>query len=223
MEQMKENKVNAEPKTAIDELLELIRPIPRPKPALAPKPPKEKYHDGNRGPDERRVAPDKKRTYEVSEMWDVHHEIVRRLLIGQKVVNIAKDLKVSEAMVSYTRNSPVVREKLEIMKGARDAETIDLAKRIRENAPQSLRLLEDIISGEVDGTSVPLNMRRQEANMMMNRAGFAPVQTIKGAILHGHYTSEEIDDIKKRAVEDGLKSGLVIEAEVEEITDEEAE
>ena len=73
---------NAEPKTAIDELLELIRPIPRPKPALAPKPPKEKYHDGNRGPDERRVAPDKKRTYEVSEMWDVHHEIVRRLLIG---------------------------------------------------------------------------------------------------------------------------------------------
>ena len=223
MEQMKENKVNAEPKTAIDELLELIRPIPRPKPALAPKPPKEKYHDGNRGPDERRVAPDKKRTYEVSEMWDVHHEIVRRLLIGQKVGNIAKDLKVSEAMVSYTRNSPVVREKLEIMKGARDAETIDLAKRIRENAPQSLRLLEDIISGEVDGTSVPLNMRRQEANMMMNRAGFAPVQTIKGAILHGHYTSEEIDDIKKRAVEDGLKSGLVIEAEVEEITDEEAE
>ena len=223
MEQMKENKVNAEPKTAIDELLELIRPIPRPKPALAPKPPKEKYHDGNRGPDERRVAPDKKRTYEVSEMWDVHHEIVRRLLIGQKVVNIAKDLKVSEAMVSYTKNSPVVREKLEIMKGARDAETIDLAKRIRENAPQSLRLLEDIISGEVDGTSVPLNMRRQEANMMMNRAGFAPIQTIKGAILHGHYTSEEIDDIKKRAVEDGLKSGLVIEAEVEEITDEEAE
>ena len=223
MEQMKENKVNAEPKTAIDELLELIRPIPRPKPALAPKPPKEKYHNGNRGPDERRVAPDKKRTYEVSEMWDVHHEIVRRLLIGQKVVNIAKDLKVSEAMVSYTKNSPVVREKLEIMKGARDAETIDLAKRIRENAPQSLRLLEDIISGEVDGTSVPLNMRRQEANMMMNRAGFAPVQTIKGAILHGHYTSEEIDDIKKRAVEDGLKSGLVIEAEVEEITDEEAE
>jgi len=86
-----------------------------------------------------------------------------------------------------------------------------------------LRLLEDIISGEVDGTSVPLNMRRQEANMMMNRAGFAPIQTIKGAILHGHYTSEEIDDIKKRAVEDGLKSGLVIEAEVEEITDEEAE
>jgi len=102
------------------------------------------------------------------------------------------------------------------MKGARDSETLELAKRIRENAPASLRLLEDIVTGEVDGTVVPLNMRRQEANMMMNRAGYAPVQTIKGAILHGHYTSDEIDDIKKRAVEDGLKSGVVVEGEVVE-------
>ena len=205
----------SEPETVMNEMLEMLRPAARP--ALAPKPPKEKYHNGNRGPDERRVDPDKKRTFEVSAMWDVHHEIVRRLLIGQKVVNIAKDLNVSEAMVSYTRNSPVVREKLEIMKGARDAETLDLAKRIRENAPQSLRLLEDIINGEVDGTTVPLNMRRQEANMMMNRAGFAPVQTIKGAILHGHYTTDEIDDIKKRAVEGGLKSGLVVDVKAIEM------
>jgi len=211
---------DAEPKTPMDELLDLLGETPKPVRVHAPKPPKEKYHNGNRGPDERRVDPSKKRTFEVSEMWDVHHEIVRRLLIGQKVVNIAKDLNISEATVSYTRNSPVVRDKLEIMKGARDAETLDLAKRIRENAPQSLRLLEDIIDGEVDGTTVPLNMRRQEANMMMNRAGFAPIQTIKGEVLHGHYTKDEIDDIKKRAVEDGLKSGLVIEGEVTEVESE---
>ena len=207
---------DAEPKTVMDELLDLLSG----KPEAKPKRDMTKYRDGNRGPDERRVDPGEKRTFEVSEMWDVHHEIVRRLLLGQKVVGIARDLGVSEAMVSYTRNSPVVRGKLEIMKGARDAETLDLAKRIRENAPESLRLLEDIISGEVDGTSVPLNMRRIEANTMMNRAGFAPVQTIKGAILHGHYTSDEIDDIKKRAVEDGLKSGVVVEGEVVEIGEE---
>ena len=204
---------NAEPKTVLDEMLDILQPSERPKRDMS------KYSNGNRGPDERRVDPSDKRTFEVSEMWDVHHEIVRRRLLGQKVVNIAKDLGVSEAMVSYTVNSPVVKDKLEIMKGARDAETIDLAKRIRENAPQSLRLLEDIISGEVDGTVVPLNMRRQEANMMMNRAGFAPVQTIKGAILHGHYTSDEIDEIKKRALEDGLKSGVVVDGEATEINE----
>lgn len=204
---------DAEPKTIMDEMLDILQK-PKPKRDMT------KYSNGNRGPDERRVDPSEKRTFEVSQMWEIHHEIVRRRLLGQKVVNIAKDLGISEATVSYTVNSPVVRDKLEIMKGARDAETIDLAKRIRENAPQSLRLLEDIISGEVDGNAVPLNMRRIEANTMMNRAGFAPVQTIKGAILHGHYTSEEIAGIKKRAVEDGLKSGLVVEGEVVEEEEE---
>jgi len=214
---------DAEPKTVMDELLALIRPIPVPKPKLAPKPPKEKYHDGNRGPDERRVDPSKKKTFEISTMWEIHHEIVRRLLIGQKVVNIAKDLNISEATVSYTRNSPVVRDKLEIMKGARDAETLDLAKRIRENAPQSLRLLEDIISGEVDGVSIGIGLRAREANTMLARSGFGPIQNIKGAILHGHYSREEIEDIKKRALEDGLKAGLVVEGEVVEVSDEKSD
>ena len=181
----------------------------------------EKYRNGNRGPDERRVDPGEKRTFEVSQMWEIHHEIVRRLLLGQKVVNIARDLNISEATVSYTRNSPVVRDKLEIMKGARDAETIDLAKRIRENAPQSLRLLEDIISGEVDGIPIGVGLRAREANTMLARSGFGPVQNIKGAILHGHYTGEEIEDIKKRAHETGIKSGLIVDAEVVEVTDEE--
>ena len=205
---------NADPKTIVDELLSLIKPAP------APKPPREKYYNGNRGPDERRVAHSEKRAFEVSEMWEVHHEIVRRLVLGQKNADIARDLKVSPAMVSYVRNSPVVRDKLEVMKGARDADTIDLAKRIREDAPQALRLLEDIIAGEVDGQEVAVGLRAREANNMMNRAGYAPVQNIKGQILHAHYDAEDIEDIKKRAHEDGLKSGLVIEAEVVEIKDE---
>ena len=182
---------DAEPKTIVDELLDLIKPVP------APKPPREKYYDGERGPDERRVEPEKKKAFEVSEMWEVHHEIVRRLVLGQKNADIARDLKISPAMVSYVRNSPVVRDKLEIMKGARDADTIDLAKKIREGAPQALRLLEDIIAGEVETASgetleVAVGLRAKEANNWMNRAGYAPIQNIKGQILHAHYDAEEI-------------------------------
>lgn len=170
--------------------------------------------------DERRVDPGNKKTFEVARMWEVHHEIVRRRLLGQKVRHIAQDLGISEAMVSYTINSPVVKDRLEVMKGARDAETLDLAKRIRENAPQSLRLLEDIISGEVDGQPISIGLRAKEANTMLARAGFGPVQTVKGAFLHGHYSGEEIEEIKKRAVETGLKSGVVVEGEYEEVNNE---
>lgn len=179
-----------------------------------------KYMVGNRtdGPDERRVDQGQKKTFEVSHMWEVHHEIVRRRLLGQKVVNIARDLGVSEAMVSYTLNSPVVRDKLSIMKGARDAETLDLAKRIRENAPKSLKLLEEIIEGEVDGTPVGVTLRAREANTMLARAGYGPITNIKGAVAHAHFTGEDIKEIKKRAIESGVKSGVVVDADMEEIS-----
>jgi len=136
-------------------------------------------------------------------------------VLGQKPKSIAEDLNISTSTVSHTRNSPVVRDQIELMKGARDADTIDLAKRIREDAPEALRLLEDIISGEADAT---IGLRAREANNMMNRAGYAPVQTIKGVMIHGHYTSDEIDDIKKRAVDSGLKSGVVVDTKVIDIT-----
>lgn len=181
--------------------------------------PNEKYF-GPRGPDERRLQEGEKRTFEVQQMWEVHHEIVRRLVLGQKATHIAKDLGVSVQMVSYVRNSPVVRDKIEIMKGARDADTIDLAKRIRENAAPALRLLEDIIEGEVDGQNVPLGMRAKEANTMLARGGYGPISNVRGQFSHAHYSSEEIDEIKQRAREAGLKSGVVVDAEIEEVKDE---
>lgn len=175
---------------------------------------KTKYF-GPREKDQRLALPENRRTFEVSKIWEVHHEIIRRLLLGQKNVDIAKALNISEAVVSYTRNSKIVQDKLEIMKGARDAETIDLAKRIRENAPKSLKLLEDIIDGMVEGPDgeravVPLNMRRREANTMLDRAGYGATKTFRAEHLVGHFTKDEIDEIKERA----KSAGTIVDVEV---------
>jgi hypothetical protein len=139
--------------------------------------------------------------FEVSKMWEVHHEICRRLLLGQKASHIARDLEVSEVMVSYVRNSRVVQDRLAEMKGARDANTVDLAKAIREKAPTALKLLERIIEGEVDA---PITTRAREANNWLDRAGFAAVRTIQAQHVHAHFTAEEIEALKQRAVENGF-------------------
>jgi hypothetical protein len=178
-----------------------------------PKPPHEKYA-GEREPDAR--YKDRTKTFQVQHMWEIHHEITRRLLLGQRAADIAHDLSISPSMVSYVRNSPVVKDRLEIMKGARDADTIDLAKRIRENAPIALRLLEDIIEGEVltasgERLEVPVGMRAKEANNMLARAGYGPITNVKGQHLHGHFTREDIEEIKNRARKDGVDSGAVID------------
>ena len=101
-----------------------------------------KYFDGNR-PEPTRMP---KRTFTVTKMQDVHHEIARRLLLGQKDVYIAKQLGITVATVGYTKNSPVVREKLALMRNQRDQKTIDVASHIQRIAPKSIQLLEEVIT-----------------------------------------------------------------------------
>lgn len=172
---------------------------------------KTKYF-GPRGRDERRALPDARKTFEVSKMWELHHEIMRRIFLGQKNVHIANALGVTEATVSYTRNSKIVQDKLAIMKGARDAETVDLSKKIREIAPRALKLVEEAIDGKMEG--IPPGRRLREANTMLDRAGYGAVKTFRGEHLVAHFTGEEIEEIKQRAREAGAESGVVVEAEV---------
>jgi len=146
-------------------------------------------------------------------MWELHHEIVRRLVLGQKNVEIARALNVSQAMVSYTRNSKVVKQQLDLMRAARDADTIDISKRIRENAPTALALLEDII--EDHGDTYGYALAAKTAESMLDRGGYAAPKRLEGVV--AHFTKDEIEDLKRQALESGKDSGMIIEAEAEEM------
>lgn len=170
---------------------------------------REKYFK-ERGPDER-LNTGERRVWQVQEMWDVHHEIARRLLLGQKNVSIAEDLGVSAQMISLVRQSPVVKERLSIMRAARDDKIIDMAKYIKEKAPEALQLLDKVIAGEeIDGKKPSLEMRVREANGWIDRAGYKAPQRVEGAFMHGHYTADEIEELKRESAERAAK---VIEAE----------
>ncbi len=167
------------------------------------------YFDGQdpRRNIDRRERPATRKTFEVHKIWESHEEIIRRLMLGQKATNIARDMNVSAAMVNYVRKSPVVQDKLELMCAARDAETVDLAKEIREKAPQALGLLEKIINGDVDA---PVSVRAREAGNWLDRAGFSPVRNLQANVNVSHFTKQDIEEIKRRAVENGFarKSSL---------------
>jgi len=171
-----------------------------------------KYFTAPRDPDARKT--DDRKTFEVNELWELHHEIVRRLVLGQKSTEIARALNVSKAMVSYTKNSKVVQKQLDLMRGARDAETIDVAIRIRDICPGALDLLEDIIDerGELGG----VNLAARTAESMLDRGGYAAPKRVEALV--AHFTSEEIEELKKQALESGRDSGMVIEAEAEEVS-----
>ena len=164
-----------------------------------------KYFDGNRGPDLRMKPPGMRKTFEVGNMWEVHQEITRLIFLGMKNEEIAERLNVSPAMVSYTRNSRVIQDKLEMMKGARDAEIIDLGKEIRAKAPKALKLLEKIVDGEeVNGQLPSISLRAKTAENWMDRAGYPAQKSGGGVHFHAHFTAEELETIKKRAKESGI-------------------
>jgi hypothetical protein len=167
---------------------------------------------------DRREKPDTRKTFEVSKIWETHSEIIRRLLVGQKASVIAEELDISRAMVSYVRKSRVVKDKLLELGAERDAISVDTARYIRDQAPKALRLLEDVMMGTGAGEGAHINLRAKEANNWLDRAGYSPVRQINANVAVAHFTADEINDIKRRAIENGFAQKSPLNEDLIDVT-----
>ncbi len=160
----------------------------------------DRYSDPNRGADQRRRQDGKRKGHQIREMWDSHHEIARRLLLGQKNVDIAKAMNCSKQTVSNVRNSPIVQDKLAVMKAARDVGCIDLAKEIAELAPIAIGQVRDALeTGKIHGTAIAGSEVLKQANSILDRQIGKPTQRVDTRNIHGHFTMEDIERIKAKA------------------------
>lgn len=157
----------------------------------------DRYVDSGRK-DGRKVG--ERKGWQVAELWDSHHEIARRLVLGQSNEDIAKDLGCTAQTVSNVRNSPVVQEKITIMRAARDAGTIDLAREIADLAPLALqRVKEALEQGQVMGRELSASNILKEANNLLDREIGKPTQRVDTRNLHGVFSMEDIEKIKEKA------------------------
>jgi len=140
-----------------------------------------------------------RKRFKVSNMQGVHKEIARRLAMGQQNRTIAEDLGVTEVMVSYTKNSPIVADQINEFHAIRDAEAVDIIKEVQEFAPKALDLLKQVIRGDNEFINAPMTLRARTAESWLDRAGYAPVRKFAGEMLHGHFTAEEIEKLKNDA------------------------
>lgn len=146
------------------------------------------------------------RAYEVEQLWDVHHEIMRLSLIGLKRKDIAAQLGITEQMVGYTLRSSIVERQMDNMRASRDVQAVDISVEIKNLAPKAVEVLEDLLDCELP------NIRLKAAADVLDRAGYAAVRTIRTDNVHVHFTPSEIEEIKKNAKE----VGLVIDIEANE-------
>ena len=133
-------------------------------------------------------------------IWDRHHEIARRLLLGHANKDIAKDLGITKEMVSMVRNSPVVKDKLTCMQVARDAQAVDLAAEIANLAPVALQKLKEALEeGKVNGQQLNATAIVNVANSILDRDQGKPTQRVETRNLHGHFTIDDINRMKEKA------------------------
>lgn len=158
-----------------------------------------------------------KKGFQPTQLWDRYQEIARRIVIGQKNVEIANDMNVTPEMVSYVRNSDLVQARIDTLQTAADSETVNIASRIKSMAPKALDILQAVLDGRVDGEKIPAKLRAEHAEKLLDRAGYAPPREIKAHMLHGHYTAEDIERIKKRATDASMNAACsIIVEDVEE-------
>lgn len=153
------------------------------------------------------------RKYEVTNLWERHHQMKRMAIMGFGQKEIAEAIGCAPQTVGNVLNSPMMKRELELARAELDMEAFDAAKEIQRILPKSLKLLEEIIDGSQPEASLPL--RAKVAMDNVSRAGYSPV--VRGHIDVNHsFSKEEIEQIKRDALAAGAQLGHIYEGEFEE-------
>ena len=150
--------------------------------------------------------------YKISHMWEIHHEIVRLAVTGMRPKEIADTLGCTEAMVTYTLNSPLAQAKLEVLRLRRDQQAIDLSERIQEAAAGAFEYLQDVAFGQEKNAAPAL--RARVCCEILDRAGYSKVQKSIAYNFDKKLTDEDIAAIVERA--SSSPHSIVVEANAQE-------
>jgi hypothetical protein len=114
------------------------------------------------------------------------------------MTEIAETLGVSKQVINYTLNSPMGKSKLELLQIQRDLDATSMSSRIKQGADVSLNLLNRIVNGEEEGTSIAL--RSKVACTLLDRAGYGAITKSVNVAFDGKLTEQDIESLTNRAL-----------------------
>lgn len=146
----------------------------------------------------------KTRKYEIQNLWDKHHQVLRMTALGVKPAIIAEQIGLSKDMVSAIVNSTIAQDLLRVMRGTLDKATMDVSLAIKELEPKAVQVLEHLLDSESE------RIRLSAAMDILDRGGHPAQKNVN--FTHTHRVSAaDLEEIKRRAEAAGLLSGDVIE------------
>ena len=151
------------------------------------------------------AMPFRRKDKTVQEMSERHHEIARLLVLGQKPRDIAQRLSVSERNIWNVHSSPVVREQMAYLMGERDAETVDLAEKIKEALPECVEYLTQTISD----ADMNASLKSKNAFGLLAIGGHGATKNLNVRSVHAVLTAEDISEIRQQAEKIGISQGII--------------
>ena len=142
-----------------------------------------------------RLASGNARKYQIMELWDRHHAILRLLALGMTPKQISESLGCTTATVGNVAHGELGKRQLSILRSAADAEAIDIMEDIKRLAPIAVARLEEILSSKDADAKLVANV----AQDLLDRAGHAAPKIIQGQFTHAHLTKDDIEELKARA------------------------
>jgi DNA-binding transcriptional MerR regulator len=147
-----------------------------------------------------------------------HHTMKRMTLLGCPIKEIAATCECTERTVINVLNSPIMKRELELMRACLDKKAIDIAEEVQRLAPQAVVVLQEILEDD----TAPIHLRARVAMDNLSRNGISPV--MRGSLSINHtLNGEEIDQIKRRAYEAGMRNGTLIDVNHSQTSEDETQ
>lgn len=166
---------------------------------------------------DQRRSPDR-RTYDIKQLWQRNHEIVNLSARGFKNTEIAEILNITPQCVSNTLNSELGEMKLSEIRKERDEEAKRVSERIRILTNKALDTYHNIFEDE----SGEVNLKDKghfAESFLKDMSGLRAPTRIQTQSVNMNLTKDEIEEFKRRGMAAAQESGIVIDAEVEEVNE----
>jgi hypothetical protein len=147
-----------------------------------------------------RRNPDGNQNYDVTRIWENHNEIIRLLVAGVSPTAIARSLNITTQTVSNVRNSPLAQQRIAELSAQRDAEAVDIAKRVAEIAPLAVDVLKKHLIDALENDEDDKDKARIGTTAALGLLDHAVPKKVEGRVMHGHITLDRINEIKQKAL-----------------------
>jgi len=145
------------------------------------------------------------RKYQLRMIQPQHREMLRRLSVGEKAINIAKDMGFSPVSVSIAKNSECAKEVMKQMEEKRDEHVLAAKNRMAELSDKAVDILSEVLHND----DVGINTRINAAKYVIGSTGVEAPKKVQGEITTKIVDADMLREIKKTALEMAAEAGIM--------------